>query len=120
MQAKSLKWLDDIRASSAFILGAAEGKRLGDYEADPLLRAAVERHFEIIGEAMSRLARKDPATAARISDYPSIIAFRNLLIHGYDLVDHAEVWKVISQHLPLLRREVEALLREAEGPDDAP
>lgn len=47
----------------------------------------MERNFEIIGEAMRRLANEDPETAAEISDHRRIIAFRNILIHGYDLVD---------------------------------
>lgn len=50
---------------------------------DAMLRAAVERQFEIIGETMARLARSNGATAARISGYRHIIAFRNVLIHGY-------------------------------------
>jgi hypothetical protein len=75
MKQKSPKWIEDIRVSSAFILQASAGKTFQDYQSDPLLRAAVERHFEIIGEAMNRLVRYDPDTAARIGDYPRIIAF---------------------------------------------
>ncbi len=60
MRRKSAKWLDDIRASAALILRFTHDKSLEDYQADPLLQAAVERHFEIIGEAMNRLARHDP------------------------------------------------------------
>lgn len=115
MKRKSPKWLDDIRVSSRFILEAVAGKTIEDYQASPILRAAVERHFEIIGEAMNRLARHDPQTAEHIGDYPRIIAFRNILIHGYDLVDDAEVWKVICEHLPVLAKQVEALLRQAEN-----
>ena len=114
MRRKTPRWLDDIRSSAALILRSTKGKGLEEYQSDPLLRAAVERHFEIIGEAMNRLARDDPDTAARIGDYPRIIAFRNVLIHGYDLVDHALVWKIIGENLPALLSEVEALLREAE------
>ena len=114
MRRRTLKWLEDIRSSSAFILGAVEGKSPADYESDSLIRAAVERHFEIIGEAVKRVARENPETAARIGDYPRIIAFRNLLIHGYDLIDHATVWKVIRESLPSLLSQVEGLLREAE------
>jgi len=114
MLPRTAKWLDDIRSSASFILGAVEGKELDDYEADPLLRAAAERHLEIIGEAVGRVARQDPDTAARISDHPRIIAFRNVLIHGYDLVDHAAVWEVMRQDLPKLLAEVEGLLRETE------
>lgn len=118
MRPKTPKWLEDIRASAAFILGVVEGKDLADYESDPLVRAAVERHFEIVGEAMKRLARADPETAARMGDHPRIIAFRNVLIHGYDLVDHAAVWKVIQENLPSLLSQIEGLLREAEDAEE--
>jgi uncharacterized protein with HEPN domain len=112
MKQKSPKWIEDIRASASFILQASAGKTFQDYESDSLLRAAVERHFEIIGEAMNRLARYDPEIAARIGDYARIIAFRNLLIHGYDLIDHEQVWKVVREQVPLLLNRVELILQE--------
>ncbi len=115
MRRKTLKWLDDIRASCDLILAATEAKSLDDYRSDALLRAAVERHFEIIGEAMGRISRHDPETAACVGDFARIIAFRNILIHGYDLVDEGTVWKVAREDLPVLRDEVAGLLREAEG-----
>lgn len=52
----------------------------------------------------------DPHSAARIAQYPQIIAFRNILIHGYDLVDHALVWSTVQTQLPRLLRDVQALL----------
>jgi len=84
MQPKTPKLLDDIRDAAAFIRQVTEAKTLAAYRADRMLRQAVERNFEILGEAAGRLARTDPQTAARIGDHPQIIAFRNLLIHGYD------------------------------------
>jgi uncharacterized protein with HEPN domain len=113
MQPKAAKWLDDIRHSADFILAATRDKAEADYHSDALLRAAVERHFEIIGEAMGRLARDDPDTAQAIADHRRIVAFRNVLIHGYDLVDHAEVWNVVTRHLPRLLEQVRSLLAEA-------
>jgi uncharacterized protein with HEPN domain len=112
MKQKSPKWIEDIRASASFILQASTGKTFQDYQSDPLLRAAVERHFEIIGEAMNRLVRYDPDIAARIGDYPRIIAFRNLLIHGYDLIAHEQVWKVVCEQVPLLLNQLESILQE--------
>jgi uncharacterized protein with HEPN domain len=55
-------------------------------------------------------------TAARIGDHPQIIAFRNVLIHGYDLVDDTQVWGVITQDLPTLEQQVLQLLNEAPPP----
>ncbi len=117
MRPRSPKWLDDIQRSAEFILAAIGGKSVQDYQTDALLRAAIERHFEIIGEAMRRLARDDPETAAFIADYPRIIAFRDLLIQGYDLVDHAEVWTVAREHVPLLLAQVKALLSGSAPPE---
>lgn len=83
---RTLKTLEDIRDAAAFILESAGSGSGEDYFRNRLLRQAVERNFEIIGEAMGRLAHEDPETAKRIGDYERIIAFRNVLIHGYDLV----------------------------------
>jgi uncharacterized protein with HEPN domain len=82
-----------------------------------LLRQAVERNFEIIGEAVKRLAQFDPSCAEGIGQYPQIIAFRNILIHGYDLVDHALVWGTVQTQLPALLRDVQTLLASNPQPE---
>jgi uncharacterized protein with HEPN domain len=116
MHAKSPKLLEDICKAVAFVRRVTNGKSLDDYRDDQLLRQAVERNFEIIGEAVGRLAKVDPTTAGQIGAYAQIIAFRNLLIHGYDLIDDAQVWEVIRNDLPVLEREVVALLRDGQPP----
>ena len=110
MNPKTPKLLEDIRDAAAFIREAVQGKTLDHYHADRILRQAIERNFEIIGEAMKRLAEHDPESARRIGEFRQIIAFRNVLIHGYDLVDHALVWSTIESQLPELLRDVSALL----------
>ena len=75
-----------------------------------MLRQAVERNFEIIGEAIRRLEKDDPETAARITDYRRIIAFRNVLIHGYDVIDPAIVWSAVEVDLEPLLADVQVLL----------
>lgn len=72
----------------------------------------MEREFEIIAEALTRLDRQDPEVAARIVELPRIVGFRNRIIHGYDAIDHATVWGVINGHLPRLLSEVETLQTE--------
>jgi uncharacterized protein with HEPN domain len=89
------------------------GKTFDDYVNDPLLRSGVERQLEIIGEALNQLAKIDPDEVARITDYRRIIALRNILVHGYARIDHQVIWNVIELSLPVLRREVNALMGEA-------
>jgi uncharacterized protein with HEPN domain len=73
----------------------------------------VERQFEIIGEALSNLAKLDKALAARVSDHARIVGFRNLLIHAYAEIDDGLVWDAVVMRLPLLRREAAQLLADA-------
>jgi uncharacterized protein with HEPN domain len=75
-----------------------------DYLADQLVRSAVERQFEVIGEAPNRLRRIDPLVAESIPDLARIVAFRNILAHGYAAVDNALVWNLVSQRLSGLTR----------------
>jgi uncharacterized protein with HEPN domain len=114
MHPKSPKWLQDIADACTLILRATESKSLDAYEQDAVVRSAVERNFEIIGEALNRIRRTDPPTAARVPEHDDIIAFRNLLIHGYDVIDHARVWQVIQNDLPRLQEQVQKLLDEVE------
>jgi uncharacterized protein with HEPN domain len=57
------------------------------------------------------LSREDPDLIARITDYQRIIAFRNILIHGYDMVDDRVVWDVVTNQLPNLDGEVKSLIK---------
>jgi uncharacterized protein with HEPN domain len=110
------KWLEDIRDACGYILTMTNGKSLPVFASDRTLRQAVERNFEIIGEAITRIARTDEATASRLTDRRRIVAFRNILVHGYDSIDMDVVWLVVQDSLPRLLDEVEALLRKAETP----
>ncbi len=110
MQPRAPKLLEDIRSAAAFVRGDTHGITLQEFQHNRVLRQAVEHNFEIIGEAMRRLEKDDPATAARITDYRRIIAFRNVLIHGYDIIDPAIVWSAITDDLAPLLRDIEVLL----------
>ena len=94
MSNRTAKLLFDVLESSRSIREWCEPRRFADYEADRQFRRAVEREFEIIGEALSRLSRADEETAAKISELPRIVGFRNRIIHGYDTIDDATVWGI--------------------------
>lgn len=114
MHTKSLKWLNDIYQACALILTATADHTSAEYERDRLLQSAVERNFEIIGEALGRIRRIDPATADSIPDCGAIIAFRKLLIHAYDFIDNVRVWQIIKAYVPKLHEQVATLLRSSE------
>lgn len=107
--------LEDIRLAVRDIQDFTAGRSLADYQHDRLLRAAVERQFILIGEALARLDRLDPALAGRVTDCRQVIGFRNVLVHGYETIDDAIVWTTVVNHLPILLREVETLLAEQSG-----
>jgi len=111
MQLESKKFLFDIQQAAGLIAEFVKHKDFSVYEKDPMLRAAVERQFEIIGEALRRLLEEDPPTAARISEHARIIAFRNILAHGYADIDDRIVWGIVESNLPTLLKEVDALLK---------
>lgn len=88
----------------------SDGIEYDDYVADPMRRSAVERQFEIVGEALNPLSKVDADLAARVPDLSRIVAFRNILIHGYATVDDALVWQVLVDQVPVLDRILRELL----------
>ncbi len=110
MRHEAKKYLFDIKQAADLLLSFSRGKTFVEFTADPLLRSAIERQFEIIGEALNQLSKVDPDAVAAISEHRRIIAFRNILIHGYAEIDHRLVWGILEGKLPDLHRQVEALL----------
>lgn len=117
MRLESRKLLWDMQQAARAISSFVTGKGEADYLSDLMLRSAVERQFEIIGEAMTRLAKGDIDTAVRVSEYRGIIAFRNQLIHGYHDIEHPISWRIVAAKLPVLLVEVDALLAAADADD---
>ena len=112
MRPEAGKYLYDIKQAAELITTFTAGKAFANYEQEAMLKAAVEREFEIIGEALGQLAKLDEKLASRITEYRRIIAFRNILIHGYAQVDDRLVWDIVENKLPALRQEVDGLLTE--------
>jgi len=98
------KLIADIRLSIDEIERFCAGKQYDDFEVDLLLQRAIEREMEIIGEALNRLIRIDEET---IPEYRSIIGLRNIIAHGYDVVDPMMVWDVVVNHVPKLSRQID-------------
>lgn len=111
-------YLWDVQQAADAIERFVVGLDAASYAQNEMIHTAVERKFEIIGEALNRLSKLSPDLAGRVPHLSEIIGFRNVLIHGYATIDHARVWEIVETSLPALRNAVSALLAEL-GPPDA-
>ena len=110
MLPESSKLLLDIRQALDDIADFTRGLDLEAYSRDAKCRAAVERKFEVMGEACTRLRDRFPDVFEKVPDARQMISFRNRLIHGYDSVDDAIGWDILMRKLPALGRQVDDLL----------
>ena len=110
MNELTAKCLFDVQASAEAILKFTSGLTFDAFCESDLVRSAVERKFEVIGEALRRIRDDDPDTFSTIGYGHEIVGMRNRLIHGYDSVDEEIVWETIEVYLPQLIEGVKALL----------
>jgi uncharacterized protein with HEPN domain len=98
--------LDHARELSAL----ARGRSARDLERDRMFELAVTRLLEVIGEAARRISEPTRVAHPEIP-WADIWGMRNALIHVYDEVDHARVWRTIEADLPVLIRQLERIAR---------
>jgi len=110
MNEKVLKCLYDIRNAIEEIdtFFTNREKRFDDYSKDIILKRAIERNLEIIGEAMSRILKEEPEFS--IHNARRIVGLRNQIIHGYDSVSDENIWGIVINHIPKLKDEIEQLI----------
>ena len=106
--------LDALRACDS-IQEFVSGVDFGAYQDNLLLRSAVERQLEIVGEALGQAANEDEKLEELIPAIPRIVALRNRVIHGYDSVDDEIVWDIVQSDVPVLRSRLRDLLDEGGG-----
>lgn len=99
--------LTAARLATEFVAGIDDAA----YSANLLVRSAVERQMEILGEACRRALDEEPALRQRIPETALAIALRNRIIHGYDRLEHAILLDTVRRDLPAL---IDALARELE------
>ena len=109
-------FLWDIRQAASEILSFTSRKTESDYTADAMLRAAVERKLEIIGEAVRQYIQYFPESANEVTQSGKIIALRNRLIHGYASVSDTLIWEIVKNDIPVLHEQANALLSAEDKP----
>lgn len=112
MDERILKWLFDIKLSIEEIdsFFQTEEKDFFKYRANIMLKRAVERNLEIIGEAVNRIITRDSSFIDKISNSKAIIGLRNQVIHAYDNISDENIWSILIYHLPKLKIEIESLI----------
>jgi len=110
MRPEMKKHLFDILEAARDIEKYTNGLECSDFIKNGMVQAAVERKFQIIGEALNRIKQLDSSILQNISEHQRIIAFRNIIVHGYDVIDSEIIWDAVKNHLPKLKNEVESLL----------
>jgi len=112
MDEKILKWLYDIQAAileiDTYFIHIE--KNFFEYRQNTMLKRAVERDLEIIGEAVNRIIKNDPEFISKISNAKAIIALRNQVIHAYDNISDENIWSILITHLPKLKGEIDGLI----------
>ena len=103
-------YLFDIKQACGEIEGFTQDMTFEEYSRNAMVKAAVELKFLVIGEAMTRLKREHPEIIDKITDHEKIIGFRNVLVHGYDIIDDKTVWSAVRDSVPTLRQQVEDIL----------
>ena len=109
MTSKTRKYLHDILEAVNSIDEFIAESDFIQYQKNKMLKRAVERELEIIGEAMNRLLKENKEL--KITSSKRIIGMRNRVIHGYDSIDDGIVWGTIKRHIPALKNEVKELLK---------
>jgi uncharacterized protein with HEPN domain len=104
MERDARAYLWDVQQAANAIEQFIFGMDATAYADSALVRSAVERQFEIIGEALNKLSKVSPDLARQVPNLREIIGFRNVLIHGYDAIDHARVWQIAVDLAPELKR----------------
>lgn len=114
MDERILKWLYDIKVAIDEVdsFFQDEPKIFEKYQQNKMLKRAVEREFEIIGEAMNRILKRDDSFKEKIQDAINIIGLRNQVIHAYDNISDESIWAIIINHLPRLKEDINKLLKE--------
>jgi len=110
MDERILKWLYDIQEAIDEIDGyfSKLPKDFIHYKSNILLKRAIERDLEIIGEAINRILKTDPEFP--LENAKRIVGLRNQITHAYDNISDENIWAIISKHIPLLKQEIKALI----------
>ncbi len=110
MPPETARYLRDMLDSANTIAEQVAGLDEAAFLASRVVRDAVTWNFCVIGEALSQLLKADEPVGRQVTDHRRIVGLRNQLIHGYGVINHQVTWRIVTEHLPPLRAELERML----------
>jgi len=112
MQHNPQKLFHDIMIALNELEIFCNGKSFEDFDNDRGFQLIVERELEILGEALNRLRRDHTEEATDINDIDKIIGLRNIIAHGYDVIDQEILWDIVTNKIAILKRDIEKKIKE--------
>jgi uncharacterized protein with HEPN domain len=112
MPRKLEAYFQEILNSISEIKSFIGGIDIEQYSGDAKTKAAVERKFLNIGEALNQANEVDNEIENYVAEFRKIVGFRNILAHGYFGVDDTLVWSIVTTKLESLKKDIEALTQK--------
>ena len=113
MQHDPIVCIEDAINACELILQFTENVSEMEYYHDKKTKAAVERKFEIIGEALNRIKKIDMNILKNINNWKEIIGFRNVISHGYDVIEDEIIWDSIQKNIPVLLAQLQEIVENS-------
>ena len=113
MQPEARKYLYDVLKACEAILAFVGNRTFEDYDSDLMLRSAVERQLMIVGEALNKASQIDGTLEEHIPEKRDVVRLRNIIAHGYAIVENATVWGILQADVPRMHEQVRQLLESA-------
>lgn len=112
MKMEIKKWLFDILSAIEEIESYFDDnpKDYFAFQQNNMMKRAIERNLEIIGEATNRILKED--ASVKITNARNIVGLRNQIIHAYDNIQEEIIWGIVVKNIPLLKKEVEGILEK--------
>ena len=91
------------------IEGFMKGRSIEDLSSDAMLRFAVVKQLEVIGEAAARITKETLGTEPAVP-WKQVVLMRHVLVHDYYRIDVPTVWSTVTNDLGPLKQGVQRLL----------
>lgn len=109
LEERDAAYLWDMLQTAYDILEFTQGLTFAEYSANKRLKMAVERGFQILGDAARRVSESFKNEHPEIP-WSSVVKHRNVIVHDYADLSPGRIWEVVQRDLPVLVRNLEQLI----------